>query len=307
MLVAAGLVLLAGAAVPARASNDPGCTDSSRGCVIAAAQSYLDAVRTHSGAHVRLAPVIKRTRNAGEKTPETQYYAEDEMRASLDHDEDQTLDVHSAQFYVDGDQVVAFYLIEASYAEGGQQAAQTWLAERFHVTGGLIDEMEAIFFFAPGVTRTERGWPAPAAEPADSASAHDPTWCEDTSRQCLQLAASSYLDAQVRHDNYASARLADAARRTLNGTTTASSRAGVTTVEAPFGPTVTQARNVRWYLDTSTGDAIAFGAFDHQVGAHLTTLLAAQRLHVRYGLVDEIEQIVWPLPGTTPAPTGWES
>jgi hypothetical protein len=66
---------------------------------------------------------------------------------------------------------------------------------------------------------------------------------------------------------------------------------------------------VRWFVDESSGDALAFVALDQALpgGNHIATIHTVERLHVAGGLVHQIEQIGWPAPGTSPAPTGWEN
>lgn len=297
------------------------CRDTTRACVLEAANSYLEAVRSHNGDRARLAPMVKRTRNAGEQTEDAQWYTRDEMADSLDVSEDPVTAVHSIDWVIDGDEAVAFYAIDASFEERGQQAAQTWLAERFHITAGEIDEIEAIFFFAPGVGNTDRGWASGSTNGGQLASDRSPEWCVDGARGCLLSAAASYWDAQMTQQ-YSQARLSDDVRRTFNGKETGQSRPVVEANGLPLHPdTLTyQRRDIRWYVDETTGDTVVFAALDqtaaplHRLGqpdddpqqGHVATIHLAQRLRITNGLVHEIEQIAWPTPGTTPTPTGWE-
>jgi hypothetical protein len=323
------LAVTAGTTAAARAADGGGwqyagpadyCRDPSRACVLEAANSYLEAVRSHDGDRARLAPEVKRTRNAGEQTAETQWYTRDEMADSLDESEDPVNAVHSIDWVIDGDEAIAFYAIDASYEERGPQAAQTWLAERFHVTAGEIDEIEAIFFFAPGVGNTDRGWTTDSATGGQPATDRDPSWCTDPDTACVLEAATSYLAAQLSQD-YGAARLSDDVRRTLNGRDTAGNRIVVEANGVPAHPDAAtyQARDARWYVDQTTGDAVVLVALDqtaapvHRIGqagaasVHVATIHLAQRLRVTAGLVHEIEQIAWPTAGATPTPTGWEA
>lgn len=323
LLALASLVLgLAVAAAPGARAGDGGgwdyaggtpfCTDESPQCVEEAANSYLVAIRAHDGDFARLAPWVKRTRNAGEQTPETQWYTRDELADSLDESEDPVLSVHSIDWVVDGDTAVAFFAIDASYEERGEQAAQTWLAERFRIRDGLIHEIEAIFFFAPGRGTTNRGWTSTSSNGGQVASDRNGAWCTDAGRECLLSAASSYVDALVNGDS-SRARLSDDVRRTLNGKETGRHRAVVQALALPSSAATYQLRNVRYFADTRTGDVVVFAALDQSLNplsaaaGHVATIHLAQRLRVTTGLVHEIEQIAWPTPGTQPSPTGWET
>jgi hypothetical protein len=293
-------------------AGPPYCTDGAPACVQEAANSYLVAVANHDGDYARLAPMVKRTRNAGEQTPAEQWYTRDAMADSLDESEDPVNAVHSVDWVIDGDEAIAFYAIDASYEERGPQAAQTWLAERFHVTAGEIDEIEALFFFAPGVGSTQRGWTTGSTNGGQPADERDPTWCTGADRACVLTAAQSYFAAQQTGD-HRGARLSDDVRRTLNGRTTATDRTTAEAVTLPASAVTYQTRNVRWYVDERSGDAVVFAALDQSATSvlepgtgHAATLHLAQRTRVTRGLVHEIEQIAWPTPGGAPTPTGWE-
>ena len=248
------------------------CRDTSYECVREAAMSYLTALRQHDGDYARLAPTITRTLNGSQKTT----YSRDQLAESLDDSEDPINSVHADDWVVDGDNAIAFYAIDASYAERGAAVANTWLAERFHITNGEIDEIEGVFIFAPGPPNTDRVWLR--GQPVT-----------DASRTELVDIATRLLDAQGSGD-YADAPLADDVRRTLNGKETGRTRPVVEAVTAPFGPTVESVDAVQLYADDRTGEVAVFATLDHGEA----TLLLAQRFRIAGGLVTEIEQVAFP-------------
>ena len=250
------------------------CTNATPECVQDAAMSYLTALRQHDGDYARLAPTITRSLNGSEPTT----YTRDELAESLDDSEDPINSVHADDWVVDGDNAVAFYAIDASYAERGAAVANTWLAERFHITNGEIDEIEGVFIFAPGPPNTDRGWlrGQPVADPGSD-------------RAALEAIARRLLDAQASGD-YSDAPLAQEVRRTFNGKETGRTRPVVETVTAPFGPWTTGVRDERFFVDSRTGEVAGFATVDHAGGS----LLLAQRFRISGGLVTEIEQIAFP-------------
>ena len=161
--------LLLAAAAPAP------CTDNSRGCLEAAARSYIDGLVRHSGADVRLAPIVRRTENAL-----TNARGADEVRESFVR----TTMVEGAKdvrFYVDvaKGEVIAFFLLDVDLkaTEGGGQSstragkteyevavtkpAGTYTvheAERFRIRNGLIEEIEIIAHVEDG-KGLGSGWP----------------------------------------------------------------------------------------------------------------------------------------------------
>lgn len=255
------------------------CRDGSYECVREAAMSYLTALRQHDGDYARLAPEITRTLNGSSKT-----YQRDALAESLDDSEDPINSVHADDWVVDGANAVAFYAIDASYAERGVGVAHTWLAERFHITNGEIDVIEGVFLFAPGIGNADRGWLRGVGV--------------ETDRSELLDVATRLLDAQTTGD-YANAPLAPAVRRTLNGKDTAVNRTTVEAVPAPFGPLTYGVRDTQFYADSRTGEVAVFAALDQGSAVqHATTVVLGQRFRVRSGLVTEIEQIAWPVAGT---------
>jgi hypothetical protein len=125
------------------------CTDSSRTCVISAATSYLDALVSHDSSQVRLAPSAIRTENAydtGDSGPQIANDLATNAQYLVVHD------VRDVRWFVDGDQAIAFYLIDAAVPGVNVQFATVHLAERFQVESGLITQIEAIDCTHPGLT-----------------------------------------------------------------------------------------------------------------------------------------------------------
>ena len=102
--------------------------------VIAAATIYLDALVSHDGAGVPLAPECWRV----EQGRNTGLGAED-IRQRLAGDEMQGITGYrDVRWYVDGDNAIAFYTLDVL-------GATAQIVERFRVTDSLITEIEAVF------------------------------------------------------------------------------------------------------------------------------------------------------------------
>jgi hypothetical protein len=125
------------------------CTDSSRACVISAATSYLDALVSHNSSQVRLAPTAIRTENGydtGDSGPQIANDLATNPQYLIVHD------IRDVRWFVDGDQAIAMYLLDAAVPDLGTHFATTHLAERFQVENGLITQIEAIDCTHPGLT-----------------------------------------------------------------------------------------------------------------------------------------------------------
>ena len=106
--------------------------------MVAVASRYLDALVSHDASQIPLAPDAWRTeegRNSGQGA--------DDIRARTESDQMKVISgIRDVRWYVDGDNAIAFYLLDAA-------GATTHIAERFRVVDGLIREIEAIFFISP--------------------------------------------------------------------------------------------------------------------------------------------------------------
>jgi hypothetical protein len=132
---------------PAKGGMDS-CSNDSQACVIAASTTYLDALVTHSAARVAFAPNVHRTEN-GIDTGD----GAEQIRSSLETDPRYQVikDVRDVRWVVDGDQAVAFYLIDTGAVPGlTAQSSTAHVFERFTVRDGLIEQIEAVFCFAGG-------------------------------------------------------------------------------------------------------------------------------------------------------------
>lgn len=141
----------------------PACTDNSRGCAIAAARSYLDAVTSHDGSKVLAHPAIRRTQN-GRVTAE----GDVAIRKSMDVEPDMHPHRNTRWFHdKESGNVVAFTLLpvigtnldpnRTTYKITGP--ATTHLAERFRIERGLITEIEAIHVNTNDTSDATSGWP----------------------------------------------------------------------------------------------------------------------------------------------------
>jgi hypothetical protein len=124
------------------------CTDSSRACVVSAAQTYLDALKSHDGSQVRLDRNVVRYENGIETA-----YGAPYLRHQLETNNLLKLIIRlrDIRWMVDGDQANAYYLIDTTGLPGlGPKVSTAHVSERFRVRNGLVTEIEAIFCFAGG-------------------------------------------------------------------------------------------------------------------------------------------------------------
>lgn len=130
------------------AQATPGCTDSSRMCVMAAATTYLNALVSHNASQVWLAPAAIRTEN-GVDTGDSGAGIANDLQTNP-----QFLlikDIRDVRWFVDGDNAIALYLIDTSVLGTGLPVATAHVAERFQVEQGLITQIEAFYCTHPGL------------------------------------------------------------------------------------------------------------------------------------------------------------
>ena len=162
--LAATIVAVLGAGIGARASiaadstgTTPPCTDTSRACVVDAAGTYIAALVSHKGDALRVAPNARRTEN-GLVTGSSG----DEIRHDVETNQgDMAITgARDIRWFVEGEHAVAYYLLDTSTVPPtpGVHTATVHLAERFRVVGGLITEIEAVFWVTPGPTPDPSGW-----------------------------------------------------------------------------------------------------------------------------------------------------
>jgi hypothetical protein len=113
----------------------PGCSDSSRDCLVRAATSYLDAITQHDGSLVWLAPNVHRSVNG------SVVEGEEAIRSAIDH-EPVMIRYRDARFFVNEGEgwVVVFWLIDLE--NPGPITAR--IAERFKIENGRITEIEGV-------------------------------------------------------------------------------------------------------------------------------------------------------------------
>jgi hypothetical protein len=132
------------------------CTDTSRQCVTDAARTYIDALVSHRGENVRLAPDARRTEN-GMVTAASG----EEIRHDLETNPgDMAITgARDIRWFVDGDQAIAYYLLDTStLPTTAVHTTTVRLAERFKIVDGLISQIEAIFWVSPGPQPEPSGW-----------------------------------------------------------------------------------------------------------------------------------------------------
>lgn len=133
-----------------RADSAAPCVDDSRACVIATAQTYLDALLSHKPASVRLAPDVVRYENGIESARGAA-----NMRRSLKNFPLYKVitRIRNVRWIVDGGNAVAFYLIDTNAIPGvDQHAATAHVSEWFHVRRGLITRIDLVVCFAGGLS-----------------------------------------------------------------------------------------------------------------------------------------------------------
>lgn len=144
----------------------PTCTQDTRECMIGAATSYLDSIVNHDASDVPFAPDVKRTEQ-GRITAT----GETEIRESQKLQPDMAGHVNT-RFFVDvaNRQVIAFTLLRVTGRkedpdrrtfsdEAVRDPFTVHLVERFKVVGGLITEIEAVFYREQGTMDGTSNWP----------------------------------------------------------------------------------------------------------------------------------------------------
>lgn len=303
------------ALAPAARAAAP-CVDSSRACLIATANTYLDALLSHDGSRIRLAANARRTENGMDTGDDAATIRKSVTTPTPD---EVNTGMRDKRWFVDGDVATAFYLLDTStLPPSPAHTTTTHLVERFRLERGLITQIEAIFWVAPGPNQEGSGWPKPQNETPSSfapalgpapAAASSAGWCRDRKRSCAIAAASTYITSIASRD-YRRTRLAPDVRRTQNAMTTATDAQGVRRNGQDPHPDafITDMRDIRWFVDGA--NAIAFSVADTETypfaGVHTATVHLAHRIKVVRGLMTEIEAVYWIAPGPSPEPSGWE-
>ena len=165
--------------------------------------------------------------------------------------------IRDKRWFVSGKNATVFYLLDTSTLPPSPVHTTTvHIVERFRVRRGLIHEIEAIFWIAPGATgggfgvagaagRVLHSLPAvsPAPEPDETG------WCRKSSDRCAIRAAKSYLVALPTRD-YRKTQLHPHVRRTQNGDTTAVDADGVRRNGQDPHPdaVISGVRDLRWFV-----------------------------------------------------------
>ena len=147
-----GLARPVGAGTP---QIKPPCTDNSRACLIGAAKSYLDNIVRADGSKTLLAPNVRRTVNGHIIDGEAA------LRADMNH-EPPISRHYNTRYFVDRETatVIAFTLMSVPPGEAaGPRGNTSHLAERYTMQGGLITEIEGLFYLEDGNLNGISNWP----------------------------------------------------------------------------------------------------------------------------------------------------
>lgn len=240
---------------------------------VAAATDYLDALISHDADAVPLADHVRRINN-GKVMAE----GADELRAIIRREPKVT--THGFRWLVDGDHAVTFYDLDADM--GGDAPIPAYIAERFTVRNGLIEEIEVVYTARPGEPRPPRpGRHPPAPGGGDETLA----------------AARRYVEALVSHEATDVPAAADV-WRVENGQVTADGGDDLRrSLESEIMHAVRAITDERWFVDGP--DAAVFYDLRARVGDgpdDEMTVRIAERFRVVGGEIVEIEAVFAPVP-----------
>jgi hypothetical protein len=251
---------------------------------------------------VRLAPDVWRMNNghvAAQGEPNVRSAIAQEPVANLS----------TLRWIVEGRDAVAVYDLDTDFTRSAQSTTyappETWvpayIAERFHVEGGLIHAIEVVYWGdatrAPRPDRPLRTATFPAGP------------CADGSRACQISTAGAYLNSFITHDGSAIPLAPDAWRLENGGNTGDSGDAIRSGVESPVMHVIVGVDDVRWFVE---GDqAVAYytlyadgtGAIGPPSAPSelLTPAFVVERFRIQDGLIKEIEAVFWiDPPGSKP-------
>lgn len=135
----AAVLLVGVSSLPSTASA--ACVVATRACVIATANTYLDALLSHDGSKIRLAPDARRTENGGVTGDSA---AEIRKSVSPPTPDQVNTGIRDKRWFVDGNQATVLYLLDTSTLPPSVlHTTTTHLAERFKVVRGLITHSPA--------------------------------------------------------------------------------------------------------------------------------------------------------------------
>lgn len=128
--------------------SQQGCTDSSRPCVLHAASQYLKSILVHDASLVPLAETAQRWEN-GVNTAN----GAEAIRNSIKNDYalKAVQNIRDIRWVVDGNQVMALYLLDVGIPYTHYHVGTARIAERFLIEEGQIQEIEVIFCNSPGI------------------------------------------------------------------------------------------------------------------------------------------------------------
>ncbi|WP_182347776.1 hypothetical protein [Tomitella gaofuii] len=109
--------------------------------VVVPACTYLAAIVSHDGSKILAAPDVWRIENGANTASSAE-----ELKASMGNDWFTTYvdGMRDIRWYVSGDQAIAYYILDI---KNSPAIKSVQITERFKVTDGLIDEIEAVFAY----------------------------------------------------------------------------------------------------------------------------------------------------------------
>jgi hypothetical protein len=234
--------------------------------VVDVASTYLDALVSRDAESALLAPSIRRINN-GVLAVE----GADAIREIIRHEP--LTGMGERRWVVDGEHVVAFYDLEAAV---GTERWPAYVAEKFTVREGLIEELDIVFVGDPAkLARPER----PRRYPDGS-----------DERESVLGIAQSYLAALQSHDA-SDVPLAENAYRIENGVYMGSTGPEIRTALEDAGMSIISTIDgVRWYA--GTGSAAAFYTLSVDAGdAGRIVCKIGERFRVYRGELVEVEVV----------------
>lgn len=126
------------------------CNNATRECLITIASSYLKALTSHDPSNVPFADNVQRWEN-GVNTAS----GAENIREGLRNDSGYKLiqGLREIHWLVDGNQVIAYYLIDTALPYAQFHFGTTHITERFQIDKGKITQIEAIFCTSVGSTQ----------------------------------------------------------------------------------------------------------------------------------------------------------
>jgi hypothetical protein len=244
--------------------------------LIDVASTYLDALVSQDADSALLAPDVRRLHKG-----KVMVHGADAIRDILRREP--LVGIGDRRWLVDGEHAIAFYDLDADMARanGVTGLPETWIptyvAERFLVRGGLVHEIDPVFFADM------------ARNPHPERPVRYPEG--DDARDAVIGVAQSYLDSLLSHDASGVA-LADNAYRIENGAYMGSTGAEIrAALEHSSMDFLDRIEDTHWYA--APGSAVAFYTLYVDAGdAGEAVCTIGERFRVYDGELVEIEVVI---------------